>query len=210
MCWFLQGGTGRLRAARRGSLAGSGSGVERDPSLVASLASSERVLCAVQMLRSPPGCQLLFRRLAPVLLCLFAAAHLGAQEATQTDRPGKRPNIVFVFSDDHATNAIGAYGGRLAGLDPTPAIDRLASQGMLFRNSYCTNSICGPSRAVILTGYGAIATAVAAVKIGATRSQSASAPPPMIAGPWRAPSSPPETPTPRNGPVASRARRLVS
>ncbi|RMF38440.1 MAG: DUF4976 domain-containing protein [Planctomycetota bacterium] len=63
-----------------------------------------------------------------------------------------RPNIVFIFSDDHAPHAIGAYGTRYASLDPTPNIDRLAQQGMLFRNSFCTNSICGPSRAVILTG----------------------------------------------------------
>jgi len=64
----------------------------------------------------------------------------------------QRPNIVFIFSDDHAPHAIGAYGGRYDALDPTPNIDRLAKQGMLFRNSFCTNSICGPSRAVIQTG----------------------------------------------------------
>ena len=64
----------------------------------------------------------------------------------------QRPNIVFVFSDDHAPHAIGAYGGWLKDVNPTPAIDKLASQGMLFRNSFCTNSICGPSRAVIQTG----------------------------------------------------------
>jgi arylsulfatase A-like enzyme len=64
----------------------------------------------------------------------------------------ERPNILFIFSDDHATQAIGAYGGRLAALDPTPQIDRLASQGMLFRSAFCTNAICAPSRAVILTG----------------------------------------------------------
>jgi arylsulfatase A-like enzyme len=63
-----------------------------------------------------------------------------------------RPNIVFIFSDDHSPEAIGAYQGWLAGVNPTPNIDRLAREGMLFRNSYCTNSICGPSRAVILTG----------------------------------------------------------
>ena len=63
-----------------------------------------------------------------------------------------RPNIVFIFSDDHATNAIGAYEGWLKSVNPTPNIDRLAKQGMLFKNSFCTNSICGPSRAVILTG----------------------------------------------------------
>jgi arylsulfatase A-like enzyme len=63
-----------------------------------------------------------------------------------------RPNIVFIFSDDHAPHAIGAYDGIYKPLNPTPNIDALASQGMLFRNSFCTNSICGPSRAVILTG----------------------------------------------------------
>lgn len=63
-----------------------------------------------------------------------------------------RPNIVFIFTDDHAPHAIGAYDGWLKSVNPTPNIDRLASQGMLFENSFCTNSICGPSRAVILTG----------------------------------------------------------
>jgi len=63
-----------------------------------------------------------------------------------------RPNIVFVFSDDHAPHAIGAYEGLYQELDPTPNIDALARQDILFRNSFCTNSICGPSRAVILTG----------------------------------------------------------
>ena len=63
-----------------------------------------------------------------------------------------RPNIVFIFTDDHASHAIGAYGGWLKDVNPTPNIDKLASQGMLFKNSFCTNSICGPSRAVIQTG----------------------------------------------------------
>ena len=63
-----------------------------------------------------------------------------------------RPNILFVFTDDHAPHAIGAYGGWLETVDVTPNLDRLASEGMLFRQSFCTNSICGPSRAVILTG----------------------------------------------------------
>ncbi len=62
----------------------------------------------------------------------------------------KPPNIVFIFSDDHALEAISAYsGGRL---NQTPNIDRLAKEGMLFENSFCANSICGPSRANILTG----------------------------------------------------------
>jgi arylsulfatase A-like enzyme len=63
-----------------------------------------------------------------------------------------RPNILFIFSDDHAPHAIGAYDGWLKSVDPTPSIDALAAQGVVFRNSFCTNSICGPSRAVIQTG----------------------------------------------------------
>ncbi len=64
----------------------------------------------------------------------------------------KRPNILFVFTDDHAPHAIGAYNGWLKSVNPTPVIDKLASEGMLFVNSFCSNSICGPSRAVIQTG----------------------------------------------------------
>ncbi|MEM1442888.1 MAG: sulfatase [Verrucomicrobiota bacterium] len=63
-----------------------------------------------------------------------------------------RPNILFIFTDDHAPHAIGAYDGWLKSVNPTPNIDKLAAQGMLFQNSFCTNSICGPSRAVIQTG----------------------------------------------------------
>lgn len=63
-----------------------------------------------------------------------------------------QPNILFIMSDDHAAHAIGAYGGRLAELDPTPTLDRLAEEGMLFENAFCTNSICAPSRAAIITG----------------------------------------------------------
>lgn len=64
----------------------------------------------------------------------------------------KRPNILFIFSDDHAPHAIGAYNGWLKSVNPTPNIDQLASEGMLFEKSFCSNSICGPSRAVILSG----------------------------------------------------------
>ena len=62
------------------------------------------------------------------------------------------PNILFVFTDDHAPHAIGAYNGFLKPVNPTPNIDQLAAEGMLFEQSFCTNSICGPSRAVIMTG----------------------------------------------------------
>jgi len=63
-----------------------------------------------------------------------------------------RPNVLFIMSDDHAAHAIGAYRGRLAELDPTPNIDRLAAEGMLFEQAFATNSICTPSRATLLTG----------------------------------------------------------
>ncbi|MDU8885877.1 sulfatase [Yeosuana sp. MJ-SS3] len=64
----------------------------------------------------------------------------------------KRPNIVYIMADDHAEQAISAYGHVISQLAPTPNIDRIANEGALFRNNFCTNSICGPSRAVVLTG----------------------------------------------------------
>ena len=65
---------------------------------------------------------------------------------------GKKPNIIWIFSDDHSFQTIGAYGGRYQKLNPTPNIDRIANQGMRFDRCYVTNSICAPSRAVLLTG----------------------------------------------------------
>ncbi len=73
---------------------------------------------------------------------------LGCQWASAADRP----NIIWIFSDDHSYQTIGAYGGHLADLDPTPNIDRLAEQGMRFDRCYVSNSICAPARAVLLTG----------------------------------------------------------
>ena len=63
-----------------------------------------------------------------------------------------KPNIVWIFSDDHSYQTIGAYGGRLDQLNVTPNIDRIANEGMRFDRCYVTNSICAPSRAVLLTG----------------------------------------------------------
>lgn len=60
-----------------------------------------------------------------------------------------RPNILFIMSDDHAQKAISAYSDELI---KTPGLDRIANEGMLFRNSFVTNSICAPSRAAIMTG----------------------------------------------------------
>ena len=60
-----------------------------------------------------------------------------------------QPNILFIMSDDHSERAISAYGSTLIN---TPNIDRIANEGVLFRNSFVANSICGPSRAIMLTG----------------------------------------------------------
>jgi len=64
----------------------------------------------------------------------------------------QRPNILFIMSDDHTSQAIGAYATILKELNPTPTIDALASEGMAFDNAFCVNSICTPSRACIITG----------------------------------------------------------
>lgn len=81
----------------------------------------------------------LFRHILPSMLIL-SAVNLFSQQ---------RPNILIIISDDHAYQAISAYGSKLM---QTPAIDRIANEGVLFKKAYVTNSICGPSRAVILTG----------------------------------------------------------
>ena len=64
----------------------------------------------------------------------------------------KRPNILFIMSDDHAANAISAYGSRLASVFQTPHMDRLGREGVRLDNFFSTNSICTPARATILTG----------------------------------------------------------
>jgi arylsulfatase A-like enzyme len=75
-----------------------------------------------------------------LILVLFATRHCGAAD---------RPNILFIFTDDHAYQSISAYGSKI---NVTPNIDRIAEQGMLFNRCYVPNSICGPCRAVIQTG----------------------------------------------------------
>jgi arylsulfatase A-like enzyme len=81
---------------------------------------------------------------------LFLALPHAPTHAANSSAP-KRPNIVFVFSDDHAWQAVGAYGEDRALVD-TPHIDRIAREGMRFDRCLVTNSICGPSRATVLTG----------------------------------------------------------
>lgn len=85
------------------------------------------------------------------LACLFLAA-LHSLSALVLIAQDTKPNIIWIFTDDHAVQALSAYGGRLKDVAPTPGIDRLADEGMLFQKSYVANSICGPSRACVLTG----------------------------------------------------------
>jgi len=79
-----------------------------------------------------------------ILILAFASCVTPEEEESQ-----KRPNILFIMSDDHAYQAISAYSDKLL---QTPNIDRIADEGMLFTNASVTNSICAPSRATILTG----------------------------------------------------------
>lgn len=80
-----------------------------------------------------------------VLFSIFSCKTTTKETQTEV----KQPNIVFIMSDDHAYQAISAYGH---GLNKTPNIDRLAKEGAIFHRATVTNSICAPSRAVILTG----------------------------------------------------------
>jgi len=83
-----------------------------------------------------------------LILSLLMFSLFGTTSVAQENRP----NILFIMADDHACNAISAYGGRLADVAPTPNIDRLAREGMMLNQCFVTNSICTPSRAVILSG----------------------------------------------------------
>ncbi len=80
---------------------------------------------------------------------LLCAAVFVLSVASQTMLAAERPNIIFIFSDDHAQHAISAYGSKV---NQTPHLDRLAKDGSRFVNSFVTNSICTPSRATLLTG----------------------------------------------------------
>jgi len=81
------------------------------------------------------------------LFCFFAGLFICGAAGAQS----RRPNIIFIISDDHAYQAISAYGSKLA---QTPNIDRIGREGAIFTRAMVTNSICGPSRATLLTGIG--------------------------------------------------------
>ncbi len=90
-------------------------------------------------MRSFPSLTLLALAVAPGCLAGVCRA----------EQQARRPNIIYIMSDDHASHAMSCYGSKI---NQTPNLDRLANEGMLFTNAFCTNSICGPCRAVVLTG----------------------------------------------------------
>lgn len=74
----------------------------------------------------------------------------GSSETLAIEAP--KPNIIYIMADDLTTQAISAYGDIYKDIAPTPNMDRIAEEGMIFQNVVCGNAICGPSRAAILTG----------------------------------------------------------
>ena len=84
-------------------------------------------------------------------ICIFIAMGLFISSCNQKLNPSK-PNILFILSDDHTSQAWGIYGGVLKDFVENKNIKRLADLGMTLDNVFCTNSICTPSRATILTG----------------------------------------------------------
>ena len=87
-------------------------------------------------------------RLSYLLLPLTAIG-VSACSSNKTKEEVKRPNIIFMMTDDHTTQAMSCYGGRLL---QTPNMDRIASEGVRMDNCYAVNALSGPSRACILTG----------------------------------------------------------
>jgi len=90
------------------------------------------------------------RRAGAGTLLAVSFGHGGLERPLASSTP--RPNLVFIMADDHALEAVSAYGSHLKDYARTPHIDRLAREGMRFTNCCCNNSICSPSRASILTG----------------------------------------------------------
>ncbi|MGY6648690.1 sulfatase family protein [Wenyingzhuangia sp. IMCC45574] len=85
-------------------------------------------------------------------LLLGLATFLMLMSFQQKANAQKKPNILYIMSDDHTSQAFGIYNSRLSSLNPTPTLDKIANEGIIFDNCFVTNSICTPSRATIITG----------------------------------------------------------
>ncbi|NNK76349.1 MAG: sulfatase-like hydrolase/transferase, partial [Maribacter sp.] len=86
-----------------------------------------------------------------VLISLLIVSSCASKTESQ-EKSEEQPNILFILSDDHTSQAWGIYGGLLADYVQNKNINRLASEGTVLNNAFCTNSICTPSRGSILTG----------------------------------------------------------
>ena len=84
---------------------------------------------------------------APTLLGMYAC-----DTKKHEDQSVSKPNIVYIMTDDHSFQTISAYGHPISQLAPTPNIDRLANEGMLFQQAFVENSLSTPSRACLMTG----------------------------------------------------------
>ena len=85
-----------------------------------------------------------------IFILIGALAGLALSSAgcvPRTELP--RPNILYIMTDDHAAHMVSNYGSRIAS---TPNLDRIGNEGLRFVNAFCTNSLCAPSRATLLTG----------------------------------------------------------
>ena len=83
---------------------------------------------------------------------LLTVVAISCKEKVETSTEIKKPNIIYIMADDHTSQAFGIYGSRLASLNPTPNLDKIANEGIIFDNCFVTNSICTPSRATMITG----------------------------------------------------------
>ncbi len=87
-----------------------------------------------------------------IVTVFFSVLFSCKKEEITKNKIQKKPNIIFIMADDHTTQGFGIYGSRLASLNPTPNLDKIAKEGIIFNNCFVNNSICTPSRAAILTG----------------------------------------------------------
>src|SRR5271156_5259753 len=89
--------------------------------------------------------------IASVLTLVALVGAADAADETPVPKPpdASRPNILFIMADDHAAHALSCDGSKI---NQTPNLDRIAAGGMRFTNCFVTNSLCGPSRAALLTG----------------------------------------------------------
>jgi len=90
--------------------------------------------------------------LRPKVFALIFIIAVSCNDTVKHNNDTDKPNIIFIMADDHTSQAFGIYNSRLASLNPTPTLDRIANEGVIFDNCFVNNSICTPSRAAILTG----------------------------------------------------------